>query len=421
MKASLPLAGLQIVELTHVVAGPTAGVILADLGADVVKIEHPRGGDTSRNLHNDGATFFPLNRNKKSVALDLGTVSGREVFRRLVEHSDAVVDNLAPGALDRLGLSYEWARQVNPAVIYLSIKGFLEGRNENRPLLDELAQMMGGLAYLTGFPDQPLRAGASVIDMGAAAFGVVGMLAALYRRQQTGVGEHVRAGLFETTVFFMTSHVAVAQLSGREPEPRAGRESGMGNFMGWGVYQLFATRGGRRLFIAVTSNSQWRAICDVLRLDGWATDPRYDSNRKRSARRKEIAEGVAAAVREWEMDDLITRLEEADIPFAPVSSPSALLGDQHLNEANYWHTLDVATSHGLRVPTLPITMRHTDDFSVRSIPPRLGEHTDLLLKQLGYSDEDLAAMKEKGVARATDQVLHIDATPDVAVDPGVRP
>lgn len=403
----LPLAGVRVLELTHVVAGPTAGMLLADLGADVCKVEHPTTGDTARNQHNSGGTFLPLNRNKKSIALDLRSEDGKEVFRRLVERADVVIDNLAPGALDRLGVDYDWGSQVNPRIIYCSIKGFLDGPYADRPLLDELAQMMGGLAFVTGFPGQPLRAGASIIDMGAATYGVLGLLAALYRRQETGRGDNVRAGLFETVVFFMTSHFTRAQLTGQDAQPRAGRESGMGNFMGWGVYQLFPTRDGRPVFIAVTSNRLWKRLCEVLGYDDWGADPKYDDDYKRTELRKEIAERISATVRELEFSDITKRLYESGIPFAPVNSVKDLFDEPHLQEGGYWFTVDVPSYSGLKMPTLPITLHETEPVTVRLGPPQLGEHTDAVLKELGYSTEEIETLKQRKVVRRSDQTLQI--------------
>lgn len=407
----LPLAGVCVLELCHIVAGPSAGLILADLGADVIKIEHPDSGDTSRNQANLGSTFYAYNRNKKSLALNLRAAEGKEIFRRLVQRSDVVIDNYTAGALERLGIDYEWGSQVNPGVIYCSIKGFLPGPYGPRPFLDELAQMAGGLAYMTGPPGRPLRAGASIIDIGAATYGVVGVLAALYRRGMTGRGEHVQSGLFETTVFWMNQHIARAQLTGKTPEPFAAGPTGMASVMGWGVYQLFPTRDSRDVFIAVTANRHWTRLCRVLGFDDWENDPELGSNRKRAGHRVRIAERIAAVVVRYTFDEITALLDEAEIPYAQVNTPTDLVDDPHLNGRGQWMPLDVPGYQGLKVPSLPMTVGDAH-YQVRLQPPRLGEHTDDILTELGYSPVEVAELKSREVVLRSDRLLDTDGAPE---------
>ena len=219
-RQKLPLEGVRVLELSHIVAGPSGGIILGDLGADVIKIEHPVTGDTARSHSNAGQTFYAFNRNKQYLALDLRKADGKKIFEKLVAKADVVLDNFAPGALKRLGLDYAWGRRVNPRIIYCSVKGFLPGPYADRPFLDELAQMAGGLAYLTGYKDQPMRAGASITDIGAATYGVIGILSALYRRERTGEGDCVEAGLYETIVFWISQYIVGAQMTGVNQPPR---------------------------------------------------------------------------------------------------------------------------------------------------------------------------------------------------------
>ena len=295
--------------------------------------------------------------------------------------SDVVFDNFAPGALKRLGLHYEWGRKINPRIIYCSVKGFLPGPYGDRPFLDELAQMAGGLAYLTGMKDQPMRAGASITDIGAATYGVIGILSALYRREHTGVGDNIEAGLYETIVFWVSQYITGAQMSGVNPPPRGTRTSGMGDTMGWGVYRLFPTRDEKQIFIAVTGNRHWAGLCDALGFDDWKKLPEFNSNRKRSAQKPRIAERVKAVVETLPYDEVAERLYKALVPFSPVNTPLDLINEKQMNEGNRWMNLKVGDKQ-FKLPKLPISMGQTADFAVREQPGNLGEHTDAILAAL---------------------------------------
>jgi crotonobetainyl-CoA:carnitine CoA-transferase CaiB-like acyl-CoA transferase len=404
-KQKLPLAGVRVLELSHIVAGPSGGMILADLGADVIKIEHPETGDTSRGSGNNGATFFTYNRNKKFLALDLRQAKGKAIFERLVKNADVVFNNFAPGALDRLGLGYEWGRRINPRIIYCAIKGFLPGPFGDRPYLDELAQMAGGLAYVTGLKDLPLRAGASVTDIGAATYGALAVLAALYRRQTTGVGESIESGLYETVVFWMQQAITTAQMTGEDAMPRGERtSSGMDDKMGWGVYRLFPTKDGSQVFIAVTGNRHWTALCELLGFDDWRDSPEFNTNRKRSANKAVLAERIKAAVLNYTFADITRKLGEKRIPYAPVNTPMGLLSEQHLNAGQRWLELDVA-GHNLKVSKLPVHMSETEEFDVRQLPGTIGSDTDRILADVGYSAAEIAAFKAEKIVAATDRMF----------------
>jgi len=390
----LPLNGVRVIELAHIVAGPSGGLILADLGADVIKVEEPRAGDQSRAMPNHGSTFYAFNRNKRSFAINLKAARGREVFGRLVRTADVVLDNYAPGVLERLGLGYEWGSRLNPRVIYCSVKGFLPGPYGDRPLLDELAQMMGSMAYMTGPAGQPLRAGASVIDIAGATYGVLATLAALYDRERTGRGQRIQSGLFESTVFLSAQHVAQAGLTGRAPLPMPAR--GMGSRLGWGVYQLFATRDGRQVFIAITSNAHWERFCKEFGLLDLWRDPSLDSNAKRAANRPRVIPRIEAVARSLDSAELVERFERVRVPYAPVNTPLDLLEDPQLNSGGKLLAVQTAGGDELKVPAVPVS---SDSFGlgVRHQPPALGEHTRELLAELGYSAAEIEELAGSGV------------------------
>ena len=407
-KHELPLRGVKVLELSHIVAGPSGGMMLGDLGADVIKIEHPAIGDTARSHDNAGGTFYTFNRNKQYLALDLGQPQGKAIFEKLVARSDIVLDNFAPGALTRLGLDYAWGRGVNPRIIYCSVKGFLPGPYSDRPFLDELAQMAGGLAFLTGFENQPMRAGASITDIGAATYGVVGILAALYRRELTGEGDSIEAGLYETIVFWISQYITTAQVTGKNPAPRGSRNSGMGKAMGWGVYQLFPTRDGKQVFIAVTGNRHWAGLCGALGFDDWKEAPEFNNNRKRSAEKRRIAERVTTAVQAYTYDEITELLYKALVPYAPVGTPLDIIDEKHLNEGQRWLPLKIG-DRNFKVPKLPLSMGRTRDFEVREQAACLGEHTDSILAELGYTGTEIEALKTDKVVRRSNRMLNIDS------------
>ncbi len=398
---NLPLTGIRVLELSHIVAGPSGGLLLADLGADVIKVEEPRGGDQSRAMPNRGSTFYALNRNKRSLAVDLKSESGRDIFTRLVRGTDILLDNYSPGVLERLGFGYEWGSSINPGIIYCSIKGFLPGPYGDRPLLDELAQMMGSMAYMTGPAGRPLRAGSSVIDIGAATYGVLATLAALVDRQRTGRGQRIQSGLFESTVWFTAQHLAQAGLNGESPVPMP--ERGMGSRLGWGVYRLFKTADDREVFIAITSNGHWQRFCEEFGLEDLSADPELDSNAKRAANRHRTIPRIEAVAASLTAAELIERMERVQVPYAPLNNPFDLLSDPQLNSGKL---MEVQTEAGPTIKTAgtPVASNHFTP-SVRHQPPGLGQHTREVLQDVGYSEAEIDALAASGAVRLDGPVL----------------
>lgn len=343
-----PLTGLKVVEFTHMVMGPSIGVILGDLGAEVVKIE-PKGGDHTRRLLGSGAGYFPMfNRNKRSICLDLKNADDLAQARRLVDEADVLIENFRPGALERLGLGPDDFVQSNPGLIYCSAKGFLAGPYQDRTALDEVTQMMGGLAYMTGPPGRPLRAGASVIDITGGMFGVIGILAALNQRHATGKGASVKCSLFETTAFLVGQHMAQQAVTGVAPDPMPARISA------WAIYDVFETaRDNEQLFVGVVSDSQWTAFCKAMNLSDLGDDPSLAANNDRVRARDRILPRVRDLFAGFERTVLIEKLESIGLPFAPVSRPDELFDDPHLNHGGL---VDIRLPGGVetRLPALPL-------------------------------------------------------------------
>lgn len=390
----LPLAGIKVLEITHIVAGPSAGLILADMGADVVKIEPPDALDPNRAGTGRNGTFYFLNRNKRSIVIDLKHPRGKEVFLGMADHSDVVVENLGPGAMDRLGLGYEQVSQRNPGIIYCGVKGFLDEPYANRGLLDELAQMMSGLAYMTGPPGQPLRAGSSVIDIGAATYGVVGVLAALLQRQQTGVGQNIKGGLFETALFFVGQHMGNTQFTGEQPVPMSARDRTRGHV----VYDLFTCADGRQVFIAVTSDNHWRSLCKALHLDDLLADPDLATTVQRRQNRDRIFGRIGEATSGIGSEELVRILIDASVPVAPLNTPATVLDDPYLQSRDHLFTSE-AEGKRLRLPALPY---HTPAyrFANRYDPPAApGRDTREVLADAGYSGADVEELLGTGAVK----------------------
>lgn len=345
----LPLEGLSVVEFTHMVMGPSIGLILADLGADVVKVEPP-GGDHTRRLLGSGAGYFPMfNRNKRSVCLDLKAEAGKAAALELVAKADVVIENFRPGALAKLGLGPEALLDANPALIYCSAKGFLSGPYEDRTALDEVAQMMGGLAYMTGPPGRPLRAGSSVIDITGGMFGVIGILAALERRRRTRKGGHVKCSLFETAAFMVGQHIAQFAVTGTPAAPMPARVSA------WAVYDVFETaRPDEQLFVGVVSDPQWQAFCEALGLDDFAADEELAANNDRVAQRDRILPRLRSMFSDMTRSELVEKLEAIGLPFAPINRPEDLLDDPHLSSGDGLIELTLEDGKQARVPALPL-------------------------------------------------------------------
>jgi crotonobetainyl-CoA:carnitine CoA-transferase CaiB-like acyl-CoA transferase len=343
----------------------------------------------------NAANFHFLNRNKRSITIDLkGSAEGRELFLRLAKTSDVVIDNFAYGAVEGLGLGYDVLSRVNPRLIYLALKGFLPGPYEARPFLDELAQMSAGLAFMTGPRGQPMRAGASIVDVGAAAYGVIAVLAALQQRASTGLGQKITSGLYETTVFWVGQWLANYGATGEPSVPMP--EIRQGTRMGWGIYQLFTAADGEQVFIGITSNAHWERFCTEFGLGDLLADERLGDNARRVAARGWLPARIAEEMLRYSSVELAERLERARIPFAPLRRPDQLVDDRHLNASEQFVVTPLPGRDPAKLPKLPV--RSTAyEFGLRRPAPQLGEHTREVLSELGLSKEDIDALASRRV------------------------
>jgi crotonobetainyl-CoA:carnitine CoA-transferase CaiB-like acyl-CoA transferase len=387
--SATPLAGLKVVEFTHMVMGPAVGHVLASLGADVVRVE-PIGGDATRRLLGSGAGYFPMyNRHKDSICLNLKSDEGLAVAKQLAGQADILIENFRPGALDRLGLGYEALTADNPRLIYCSEKGFLPGPYENRTALDEVAQMMGGLAYMTGPHGKPLRAGSSVIDVTGGMFGVIGVLAAVEERHRTGRGQKVVSSLFETTVYLVGQHMAQMAVTGQAAAPMPARISA------WAIYDVFETADDKPVFIGVVTDSLWEKFCKLFGLEALWADESLQLNNQRVLARDRIMPEVRALVKTFTRDAVIAKLDGTGLPFAPIGRPEDMFDDPHLLASGGLETVTLDDGRVANLPPLPLEMGGVRVNADNALPTP-GRDSDAVLAGLGYEADAIAGLRESG-------------------------
>jgi len=392
--APQPLKGLRVVEFTHMVMGPTCAMVLADMGAEVIKVE-PIDGEGTRRLLGAGAGFFPMfNRNKKSIGIDLKQPAGAAVARRLASSADVVVENFKLGVLTKFGLDYASLATLNERLIYVSHKGFLPGPYENRTALDEVVQMMGGLAYMTGRPGDPLRAGTSVNDIMGGLFGAIGTLGALIQRGITGKGMEVQSALYENNVFLMGQHMLQYAVTGKHPAPMPARDNP------WAVYDVFTVKDGEQIFLCAVSDAQWLTFCDVLGLHDLKADPTLKTNNDRVRARAQLLAALRERLAQRSAAELSGLFERAGLPYAPIRRPEDLYDDPHLLASGGLADIELPdgdkAGQTVKTTLFPITLGG-QRLPVRLQPPRFGAHTGELLAGLGYRDDEIDALREGAV------------------------
>ncbi|MEI7565016.1 MAG: CaiB/BaiF CoA-transferase family protein [Burkholderiaceae bacterium] len=382
----LPYEGVRVVEFTHMVMGPTCGMILADLGAEVIKVE-PIDGDKTRNLMGSGAGFFPMfNRNKKSIAVDMKTPAGMELVRKLVATADVISENFKPGTMAKLGLDYETLKKTNPKLIYVSHKGFLPGPYDHRTALDEVVQMMGGLAYMTGPEDRPLRAGSSVNDIMGGVFGAIGVMAALRQCESTGEGQEIQSSLFENNVFLVGQHMMQFAMTGKAAKPMPSR------IAAWAIYDVFEVANGEKIFLAVVTDTQWKIFCEVFGFADLYDDPTLKLNNQRVQARSTLIPDIKKRLEKLSVKEITAIFEENGLPFAPITRPEQLFDDPHLIATG--GLAPITLTDGPRAgektttPLMPLMM-NGKRLGVRLNPPKSGEQTQEILQELGYREDEI--------------------------------
>ena len=382
-----PLAGVTVVEMTHMIMGPSCGQFLAYLGAEVIKVEPPEG-DKTRHLTGMGSGFFPtFNRGKRSITLDLKSDAGRAALGKLLASADIFVENFRDQSLARMGFSPEALRARYPSLIVASCKGFLHGPYQDRTAMDEVVQMMTGLAYMTGPTGRPLRIGSSANDIMGGLFGAFSVLGALMERGKTGEGRALRVGLFENCLLLVAQHMVQFDVEGREAPPMPERE------FSWPVYDIFTTRDGRQIFVGAVTEGQWTLLCRVIGLEQLLDDPGLQTKMDQIEARDRTLPLFACAIATHDYDALETAFEADGIPFSSINRPAEMYDDPHVMRPGGLHHSAFPGGETFRAPGLPIEVDGAIPAPSSLDIAAIGADTEAVLSGLGLSAEDIAAAR----------------------------
>ncbi len=407
-QSNKPLAGLRVLDFGHTVMGPSCTMMLADMGADVVKVEPAPEGEPTRRLRGFGQGYFGyFNRNKRSLSINLKSDKGRSAALKLIAQADVIVENFAPGTMERLGLGYDQIAESNPGAIYVSLKGFLDGPYRDRLALDEIVQMMSGLAYMTGPSGRPLRAGTSVVDITGGMFGLIGILIALRERDTTGKGQKVETALFETAVFLMGQHLCYAAQMSNPIPPMPERVSA------WAVYDLFTLADGTQMFVGITTDQHWKRFCAAIDRNDLVHDPDYATNNDRIKARPRLMPELRKLFLSRDTAAAEALCLEARIPFASVSRPEDLFNDPHLKATNGLLETILPDGTKTRLPRLPIVME-TLDTNIYANPPATGQNSVDVLTEAGFSKTEIQNLLDGDiVVQSDDEVGLIEKTASI--------
>ncbi len=392
-----PLEGIRVVDLTRILAGPYCTMMLGDMGAEVIKIEHPDGGDDTRGwgppfLNGVSAYFISINRNKKSLTLNLKDERGKEILRDLIRNSDVIVENFRPGTLDKLGFSWEEIHRLNPSMVFASLSGFGQtGPRKSEPGFDVVIQGEGGVMSLTGEPDAPpSKVGASIADITAGMLAAQGVLLSLYHREKTGVGQMVDVGMLDGQVALLTYHANNYFATGKLPPRRGNKHPSIT------PYETYECKDGY-FNLGVGNDSLWRRFCDAMGLGEIKEDPKFAINKDRVNNRLELQEILDAFFAEKTVGETLDSLRDAGIPCGPINNLEQVLNEPQILAREMVVDVDVPVAGPTKVTGVPIKLSETPG-AVRTPPPSLGQHTEEVLESvLGMDEAQRNTLREDGV------------------------
>lgn len=390
------LEGLKVIDLTRVLAGPYATMLLADFGAEIIKIEVPKTGDDSRAfgpyVNGESAYFMSINRNKKSITLNLKTEEGKDILKKLVSQADVLVENFRPGTMEKLGLGYDILKEINPKLIYAASSGYGHtGPYSQKPAYDAVVQAMGGIMSITGqVGGKPTRVGTSIGDIAAGLFTAIGVLTALNYRNETGLGQKVDVAMLDCQVAMLENAIARYTSTGDVPKPGGNKHPSIVPF------ESFGTNDGD-IMVAAGNDNLFQKLCAALNLEDVANDPRFASNPLRNENYEALKAILDKAFAEKSIDEWRAILDEAGVPNSPINTIDRVVEHPQVIARDMVQTVKHKVAGDVKMPGIAVKLSETPGM-IETAAPLLGEHNEEILKAyLNMSDEDINSLKEKGV------------------------